>query len=54
MDFKIRDDRGPGGGAHLTREREAYSQLMRQGYSNSEACRIVGINVRTGKRWRNG
>nr|WP_189718683.1 IS30 family transposase [Streptomyces chryseus] len=27
---------------------------MRQGYSNREACRIVGINLRTGKRWRNG
>ncbi|MFD7847298.1 IS30 family transposase [Nocardia sp. NPDC059764] len=27
---------------------------MRQGYSSSEACRIVGINLRTGKRWRNG
>ncbi|GGW96488.1 IS30 family transposase [Streptomyces chryseus] len=54
MDFKIRDDRGPGGGGRLTREREAYSQLMRQGYSNREACRIVGINLRTGKRWRNG
>ncbi|MER6524882.1 helix-turn-helix domain-containing protein [Streptomyces sp. NPDC001508] len=27
---------------------------MQQGYSSSEACRIVGINVPTGKRWRNG
>jgi transposase, IS30 family len=54
MDFKIRDDRGPGDGGRLTREQEAYSQLMRQGYSNTEACRIVGINLRTGKRWRNG
>ncbi|WSP37498.1 IS30 family transposase [Streptomyces sp. NBC_01244] len=27
---------------------------MQQGYSNREACRIVGINLRTGKRWRNG
>ncbi|WP_374229495.1 IS30 family transposase [Streptomyces sp. NEAU-YJ-81] len=27
---------------------------MSQGYNNSEACRIVGINRRTGKRWRNG
>lgn len=54
MDFKIREDRGPGGGGRLTREREVYLQLMRQGHSNREACRIVGINVRTGKRWRNG
>lgn len=54
MDFKIREGRGPGGGGRLTREREVYLQLMRQGHSNREACRIVGINVRTGKRWRNG
>ncbi|WP_442813242.1 IS30 family transposase [Streptomyces sp. NBC_01244] len=54
MDFKIRENRGPGGGGRLTREREAYSRLMQQGYSNREACRIVGINLRTGKRWRNG
>ncbi|WP_328959320.1 IS30 family transposase [Kitasatospora purpeofusca] len=27
---------------------------MQQGYSSREACRIVGINLRTGKRWRNG
>ncbi|MFF0447863.1 helix-turn-helix domain-containing protein [Streptomyces sp. NPDC004609] len=27
---------------------------MDQGVSSVEACRIVGINRRTGKRWRNG
>lgn len=27
---------------------------MQQGYSNNEACRIVGIDSRTGRRWRNG
>ncbi|MFE9359569.1 IS30 family transposase [Streptomyces olivaceoviridis] len=27
---------------------------MQQGYSNREACRIVGVNPRTGKVWRNG
>ncbi|WP_407661098.1 IS30 family transposase [Kitasatospora purpeofusca] len=27
---------------------------MQQGYSSTEACRIVGVNVRTGKKWRNG
>ncbi|WP_455908282.1 helix-turn-helix domain-containing protein, partial [Streptomyces hygroscopicus] len=36
------------------REREAYFRLMQQGVSNTEACRIVGINRRTGKRWRYG
>jgi transposase, IS30 family len=53
MDFEIREDRNRKG-RRLTREREAYLQLMQQGYSSTEACRIVGINVRTGKRWRNG
>ncbi|WP_413812978.1 helix-turn-helix domain-containing protein [Streptomyces sp. OE57] len=24
------------------------------GHSNAEACRVLGINRRTGKRWRNG
>ncbi|MEU4296478.1 IS30 family transposase, partial [Kitasatospora aureofaciens] len=27
---------------------------MQQGYSNKEACRIVGIDERTGQKWRNG
>ncbi|MFJ3217408.1 helix-turn-helix domain-containing protein [Kitasatospora sp. NPDC086801] len=53
MDFEIREDRTRNG-RRLTREREAYFQLMRQGCSSAEACRVVGINLRTGKRWRNG
>ncbi|MGW0837339.1 IS30 family transposase [Streptomyces prunicolor] len=53
MDFEIRADRNQKG-RRLTREREAYFQLMQQGYGNREASRIVGINLRTGKRWRNG
>ncbi|MER5269246.1 IS30 family transposase [Actinosynnema sp. NPDC002837] len=54
MDFEIRDRSVNLGGRRLTREREAYLALMRQGVGNREACRIVGINIRTGKRWRNG
>ncbi|MFI2190974.1 IS30 family transposase [Streptomyces sioyaensis] len=27
---------------------------MQQGFSNRQACRIVGINLKTGRRWRNG
>lgn len=54
MDFEIRKDRGPQGRRKLTRERAAYFQLMQQGYSSREACRIVGIDRRTGKKWRNG
>ncbi|MCX4406152.1 helix-turn-helix domain-containing protein [Streptomyces sp. NBC_00268] len=54
MDFEIRKDRKPQGRKKLTLERAAYFQLMQQGYSSREACRIVGIDVRTGKKWRNG
>ncbi|MET8639340.1 helix-turn-helix domain-containing protein [Streptomyces sp. NPDC004680] len=54
MDFEIRENRGRPSGKRLVRERAAYFQLMEQGYSTREAARIVGINLRTGKRWRNG
>ncbi|WP_452830222.1 IS30 family transposase [Streptomyces laurentii] len=54
MDFEIRRDRTPQGPRKLTREREEYSRLMQQGYSNKEACRVVGIDERTGQKWRNG
>jgi IS30 family transposase len=54
MDFQIRADRGPQGRKKLVRERVAYFALMEQGYSSAEACRLVGINHRTGKKWRNG
>lgn len=54
MDFEIRGDRKPQGPRKLAQERAAYSQLMRQGLNNKEACRIVGINPKTGRRWRNG
>ncbi|MEU3993863.1 IS30 family transposase [Streptomyces platensis] len=55
MDFKIRDDRGQAQGRKaLVRERAEYFRLMGQGFNNSDACRIVGINRRTGKRWRHG
>ncbi|MGB8941071.1 MAG: IS30 family transposase, partial [Streptomyces sp.] len=55
MEFEIRPDRTrPQGRKKLTRERAAYFRLMAQGYSNREACRIIGVDVRTGKKWRNG
>lgn len=55
MDFKIREDRRASQGRRaLVRERSEYFRLMDQGFTNSEACRIVGINRRTGKRWRHG
>jgi transposase, IS30 family len=45
--------RGPGA-LRQVEKREQYTRLIAQGYNNSEACRIVGINRRTGKRWRHG
>ncbi|PBC87103.1 IS30 family transposase [Streptomyces sp. Ag82_O1-15] len=54
MTFEIRKDRRPQGRKILGREREEYFRLMDQGLSNREACRIVGIDRRTGMRWRNG
>ncbi|WUD23899.1 IS30 family transposase [Lentzea sp. NBC_00516] len=54
MEFEIRDRSVNRGRRRLTREREAYLALVRRGVSSREACGIVGINVRTGKRWRNG
>jgi transposase, IS30 family len=54
MGFDIREDRTQRGPKALVREREEYFRLMDHGLSSKEACRIVGINPRTGKRWRNG
>jgi len=45
--------RGPGALPQVEK-RERYARLIAQGYNNSEACRVVGINRRTGKRWRHG
>lgn len=53
-DFEKRRVRIPQGRKKLTRERAEYFRLMDQGVSSQEACRIVGINRRTGKVWRNG
>ncbi|GAB2525203.1 IS30 family transposase [Nocardiopsis aegyptia] len=54
MDFEIRKNRTPQGRKKLSAERVAYLQLMKQGYSNTEACRTVGVDPRTGRKWRNG
>jgi hypothetical protein len=35
-------------------KRERFPDLIQQGMANSEACRIVGVNRRTGTRWRYG
>jgi hypothetical protein len=54
MDFKIREIRTAQGPKKLLHERETYFQLMQQGFSNNQACLIVGVNSKTGRRWRNG
>ena len=46
--------RGRPGAAPQTAKREQFARLIARGTSNAEACRIVGINSRTGKRWRHG
>jgi len=45
---------GRPGPAPLTAERELFTRLIARGIKNAEACRIVGVNSRTGKRWRHG
>jgi transposase, IS30 family len=45
---------GRAGPAPQTAKREQFARLIAQGSGNSEACRIVGVNRRTGKRWRHG
>ena len=42
------------GPAPLTKQREEHARLITRGVSNSEACRIVGVNRRTGTRWLYG
>ncbi|MFI1068249.1 hypothetical protein ACH4TC_41085 [Streptomyces spororaveus] len=49
MDFETREDRQPQGRKELTAERAAYFRLMQQGVSDTQACRIVGINRRNGR-----
>ena len=45
---------GRPGSAPQTAKREEFARLIARGVTNSEACRIVGVNRRTGKRWRHG
>src|ERR1700761_512246 len=45
--------RGPGA-LPQAEKREHYARLIAQGFNNSEACRVVGVNRTTGKRWRHG
>jgi IS30 family transposase len=52
--FVVRGDRSPQGRRKLDAERLAYLDLVASGVGTTEACRIVGVNRRTGHRWRHG
>jgi IS30 family transposase len=56
MGFEIRPDRQVPQGRRkpLLREREEYFRLVDLGVSSREACRLVGVNPRSGVWWRNG
>src|SRR3954453_14324712 len=45
--------RTPAGGVQAEKQQQ-YVRLIAQGVNNSEACRLVGINRKTGTRWRHG
>ncbi len=45
--------RTPAGGVQAEKQHR-YARLIAQGVSNAEACRLVGINRKTGTRWRHG
>ena len=46
--------RGVPGSAPLTQQRREFERLIAAGVGNAEACRRVGVNRRTGTRWRFG
>jgi len=45
--------RTPAGGVQAEKQ-QRYAQLIAQGINNSEACRLVGVDRKTGNRWRYG
>jgi transposase, IS30 family len=50
----MRDRRRPPAGGVQAEKQQRYVQLIAQGVNNSEACRLVGIDRKTGNRWRYG
>jgi transposase, IS30 family len=49
----MRDRRRRRVGVHAEKQ-QRYLQLIAQGVNNSEACRLVGVDRKTGNRWRYG
>jgi hypothetical protein len=52
--FEIGKDRSPRGRKKLLAEHQQHLDLVAKGAGTVEACRTVGINRRTGHRWRRG
>ena len=50
----VRSRAGVPGPAPLMAQRYEFARLIARGVNNSEACRLVGVNRRTGTRWRFG
>jgi transposase, IS30 family len=50
----MRDRKRTSAGGVQAEKQQRYAQLIAQGVSNAEACRLVGINRKTGTRWRYG
>jgi transposase, IS30 family len=50
----MRSRRGTSAGGVQAEKQRRYVQLIAQGLGNSEACRVVGIDRKTGNRWRYG
>ncbi len=46
--------RGRRAGGVQAEKQQRYLQLIAHGVNDSEACRLVGINRKTGNRWRYG
>ena len=42
------------GRAPQAAKREQFARLIARGDGSAEACRIVGVHPKTGKRWRLG
>jgi IS30 family transposase len=45
---------GRAGRPPLAAKREQFARLIARGVGSAEACRIVGVHPKTGKRWRRG
>src|SRR3954447_5052090 len=50
----MRDRRASRKSGVQAEKQQRFARLVAQGVSNSEACRLVGINRKTGTRWRYG